>query len=151
MLSEDNLHALLPEFEVFHGRFGRFFRRRESRGRSRDYLVGLLSPLERKNVENIAEWVGTQPRRLQEFVSESPWDDGGCMGELQRLVGERIGTPDGVLAVDDTGFGKKGKCSAGVGRQCSGTLGRTENCQVGVFMNYATTKGHTLVEAGCTC
>jgi len=97
-------------------------------------------------VENIAERVGAPPRKLQEFLSESPWDDEGCIGELQRFVGEQLGAPGGVLVLDDTGFAKKGVHSAGVGRQYSGTLGRVDNCQVGVFLGYASPHGHTLVD-----
>lgn len=146
MLTRDDLHALLPRLEEFHARFGRFFVRSESRAWSRQYLVGLALPIERKNVENIAEQVGGSPRRLQEFLSDSPWDDEGCIVELQRLVGEELGAADGVLILDETGFPKKGIWSAGVGRQYSGTLGRVDNCQVGVFLSYASSRGHTLVD-----
>ena len=89
--------------------------------------------------------MGAPPRKLQEFVSNSPWTDRGCINELQK-VGENFGSPNGVLVLDDTGFPKKGKFSAGVGRQYSGTLGRTDNCQIGVFLGYATLYGHTLVD-----
>lgn len=146
MLTRDDLHALMPRLEEFHCRFGRFFPRSESRAWSRKYLVGLALPIERKNVENIAEQVGGSPRRLQEFLSDSPWNDEGCIKELQRLVGEELGAADGVLILDDTGFPKKGIWSAGVGRQYSGTLGRVDNCQVGVFLGYASSRGHTLVD-----
>lgn len=145
-MTGDDLHALLPALEEFHGRFHRFFSRSESRGWSRKYLIGLNLPIERKNVENIAEQVDGSPRRLQEFLSDSPWDDDGCIEELQKFVGEHLGASDGVLVLDDTGFPKKGIWSAGVGRQYSGTLGRTDNCQVGVFLGYASSQGHTLVD-----
>ncbi len=145
MLDAD-LTALLPALEAFHARFGRFFRRSEGRAAGRKYLIGLALPIERKNVENIAERVGAAPRKLQEFLSDSPWDDEGCIGELQRFVGEQLGAPGGVLVLDDTGFAKKGIHSAGVGRQYSGTLGRVDNCQVGVFCGYASPHGHTLVD-----
>lgn len=145
MLDTD-LAALLPALETFHARFGRFFRRTEGRAASRKYLIGLALPVERKNVENIAERVGAAPRKLQEFLADSPWDDEGCIGELQRFVGEQLGAPGGVLVLDDTGFAKKGVHSAGVGRQYSGTLGRVDNCQVGVFLGYASPHGHTLVD-----
>jgi SRSO17 transposase len=141
-----DLEALLPALEAFHARFGRFFRRSEGRAFGRKYLIGLALPIERKNVENIAEQIGAPPRKLQEFLSDSPWDDEGCIGELQRFVGEQLGAPGGVLVLDDTGFPKKGIHSAGVGRQYSGTLGRVDNCQVGVFLGYASPHGHTLVD-----
>ena len=144
-MTEDDLRALLPALEEYHGRFHRFFCRSEGREWSRKYLIGLALPLERKNVENIAEQVGGAPRRLQEWLSDSPWDDQGCLAEMQRFMGEQIGAPNGVMILDDTGFAKKGTHSAGVGRQYSGTLGRTDNCQIGVFMGYASGHGHTLV------
>lgn len=146
MLTVDDLHALMPRLERFHARFHRFFRRSESRAWGLKYLFGLMLPIERRNVENIAEQVDGSPRRLQEFLSDSPWDDGGCIEELQRLVGEELGEADGVLILDETGFPKKGIWSAGVGRQYSGTLGRVDNCQVGVFLAYASERGHTLVD-----
>jgi len=145
-MDDVDLQALLPALESFHARFGRFFRRSEGRAFGRQYLIGLALPIERKNAENIAEQVGAPPRKLQEFLSESPWDDEGCIGELQRFVGEQFGAPDGVLILDDTGFAKKGIHSAGVGRQYSGTLGRVDNCQVGVFLGYASRHGHTLID-----
>ena len=145
-MTADDLHALLPKLEEFHARFHRFFPRSESRARAQTYLIGLNLPIERKNVENIAEEVGASPRRMQQFLANSPWDDEGCVGELQRFVGEQLGTRDGVLVMDGSGFAKKGTCSAGVARQYSGTLGRVDNCQVGVFLNYASSLGHTLVD-----
>lgn len=145
-MDDIDLQALLPALEGFHTRFGRFFRRSEGRAFGRVYLIGLTLPIERKNAENIAEQVGAPARKLQEFLSDSPWDDEGCIGELQRFVGEQFGAPDGVLILDDTGFAKKGIHSAGVGRQYSGTLGRVDNCQVGVFLGYASRHGHTLID-----
>jgi SRSO17 transposase len=145
-VTSEDLTALLPELEAFHARFARFFCRSEGRRWGQRYLAGLLLPIARKNVENIAEQVGAPPRKLQQLISDSPWDDAGCITELQRLVGEQLGAPDGVLVLDDTGFAKKGTHSAGVGRQYSGTLGRRDNCQVGVFVGYASRHGHTLVD-----
>jgi SRSO17 transposase len=145
-MTEDDLHRLMPQLEAFHARFHAYFCRSEGRAWSQQYVIGLLLPLERKNVENIAEQVDAPSRKLQAFVSESPWDDAGCIRELQRAVGEQMGAPNGVLILDDTGFPKKGMYSAGVGRQYSGTLGRTDNCQVGVFLSYASSHGHTLVD-----
>ena len=145
-MTEDDLKGLMPQLEDFHKRFHRFFCRTEGRQWSRKYLIGLLLPIERKNVENIAEEVGAPPRKLQEFLSDSPWDDEGCIEDHQRFVGEMFGAPNGVVIFDDTGFRKKGDKSAGVGRQYSGTMGKTDNCQVGVFMSYASVHGHTLVD-----
>lgn len=145
-MTEDDLNALLPRLEEFHARFHPFFVRAEGRELSRQYLVGLNLPIERKNVENIAERVGARSRNLQLWLSDSPWDDAGCRVEMQHVLGEQFGAPNGVLILDDTGFEKKGVRSAGVGRQYSGTLGRTDNCQVGVFAGYASEHGHSLVD-----
>jgi SRSO17 transposase len=145
-MTEHDFEDLLPSLGRFYSRFHQFFCRSEGRKWGEKYLQGLLLPIERKNVENIAEEVGAPPRKLQEFVSSSPWDDPGCIKEVQRMVGETFGSPNGVLVLDDTGFPKKGVCSAGVGRQYSGTLGRTDNCQIGVFLGYATAYGHALVD-----
>ena len=145
-MTADDLQALLPSLERFHRRFGRFFVRSEARSWSHKYLIGLTLPIERKNVENIAEQVGASPRKLQQFLSDSPWDEDGCVEELQGFVGEQMGSADGVLILDDTGFAKKGIWSAGVARQYSGMLGRVDNCQIGVFWGYASQHGHTLVD-----
>lgn len=144
-MTADDLKALLPKLKEFHARFHGYFCRAEGRGFSERYLEGLMLPNERKNVENLAEQVGAPVRGLQRFLSNSPWDDEGCIEELQRFVGEQFGAANGVLILDDTGFEKKGVYSAGVGRQYSGTLGRVGNCQVGSFLSYATSHGHTLV------
>ena len=145
-MTEQDLRDLLPALQAFHARFHPFFCRTEGRAWSEKYLIGLTLPIERKNAENIAEQVGGAPRKLQEFLSDSPWDDQGCIGELQRFAGEQFGAANGVLILDDTGFAKKGTHSAGVARQYSGTLGRIDNCQVGVFLSYASPHGHTLVD-----
>lgn len=145
-MRENDLQELMPQLMAYHRRFHRFFCRSEGRNWSMKYVQGLMMPIERKNVENIAEEVAAPPRKLQEFVSDSPWDDEGCIDEHQRFVGELFGAANGVLILDDTGFPKKGDTSAGVGRQYSGTLGKTDNCQIGVFLSYASSHGHTLVD-----
>ena len=145
-MTENDLNDLMPSLKLFYTRFHSYFCRSEGRKSGEKYIHGLLMPIERKNVENIAEEVGLTPRKLQEFVSDSPWDDRGCINELQKIVGENFGSPNGVLVLDDTGFPKKGNVSAGVGRQYSGTLGQRGNCQIGVFLGYASPYGHTLVD-----
>jgi len=145
-MTVDDVRALLPQLQLFHQRFHTFFHRAEPRQWSFRYIQGLLLTMDRKNAENIAEEIQAPPRKLQEFLSDSPWDERACIQELQRAVGETIGSPNGVLVLDDTGFPKKGDHSAGVGRQYSGTLGKIDNCQVGVFLSYASPYGHTLVD-----
>ncbi|MFE7438655.1 IS701 family transposase [Streptomyces tendae] len=128
-------------------RTGARFTRVEPRRRMRDYVRGLLGPVGRKNSWQLAEYAGhATPHSLQHLLSHSRWDTDGLRDDLQAYVAEQLGTPDGVLILDDTGFVKKGTTSAGVQRQYSGTAGRTENCQIGVFAAYATTRGHALVD-----
>lgn len=112
-----------------------------------DYARGLLGPVGRKNSWQLAEYAGNDtPHGLQHLLSHSRWDADGLRDDLQAYVAEQLGTPDGVLILDDTGFLKKVATSAGVQRQYSGTAGRTENCQIGVFAAYATTRGRALVD-----
>ncbi|MEV0982706.1 IS701 family transposase [Streptomyces sp. NPDC049915] len=135
------------ELEELFLKTGARFCRVEVRRRMRDYVRGLLGPVGRKNSWQLAEYAGhATPHGLQHLLSHSRWDTDGLRDDLQAYVAEQLGTPDGVLILDDTGFVKKGTTSAGVQRQYSGTAGRTENCQIGVFAAYATTRGHTLVD-----
>lgn len=136
------------QFAAFHARFAPLFGRKEARRRSEQYLRGLLvQDAERRNAENLAEAIdGATARALQRFLTEAPWDPGPVIDELQAYVGERLRAPDGVLVVDDTGFAKQGTRSVGVARQYSGTLGKVGNCQLGVFLAYASEHGHALVD-----
>lgn len=113
----------------------------------RDYVRGLLGPVGRKNGWQLAEYAGhATPDGLQHLLSRSRWEADEVRDDLHAYVAEHLGAKNGVLIIDDTGFVKKGTTSAGVQRQYSGTAGRTENCQIGVFAAYATTRGHTLVD-----
>jgi SRSO17 transposase len=106
------------------------------------YLLGLLSHAERKNSWWLAEFAGdVSPDGMQRLLNFSPWDEDACRDALARYVVARMGDPAAVLAVDETGFLKKGRMSAGVARQYTGTAGRVENCQVGVFTAYVTPDG----------
>ena len=145
MLDAD-LAALLPALERFHARFSMLLPPLGGASLEPPVPARPGAADRAQDVENIAEQVGAPPRKLQEFLSNSPWDDEGCIGKLQRFVGEALGAPGGVLVLDDTGFPKKGIHSAGVARQYPGTLGRVDNCQVGVFLGYASPHGHTLVD-----
>ena len=109
-----------------------------SPGHGRAYLLGLLSQAERKNGWTLAEFAGdVSPDGLQRLLNFSPWDEDACRDAVRRYAVRHLGDPGAVLAVDETGFLKKGKMSAGVARQYTGTAGRVENCQVGVFLAYA--------------
>jgi SRSO17 transposase len=128
-------------------RIGRHFARSEPRRRAVGYLRGLLSDAERKNGWQMAEYLGDPtPDGVQHLLARADWDPDAVRDDLTRYVGESLGDPDGVLVVDETGLLKKGTKSAGVARQYSGTAGRVENCQVGVFLGYATGRGRALLD-----
>ncbi|MFG2052379.1 IS701 family transposase [Micromonospora sp. NPDC048935] len=128
-------------------RFAHRFGRAEPRRQALSYLVGLLSPLASKNGWTLAEAAGdTTPDRMQRLLNKSAWDPDAVRDDLFAYVSEHLGDGDGVLIVDETGFLKKGIKSAGVQRQYSGTAGRTENCQLGVFLAYASPHGRTLID-----
>lgn len=133
--------------EGLHTRIaGRFFRP-EPRQRALAYLRGLLSPVERKNGWQIAEQSGeSSPDGIQRLVAQARWDADAVRDDLRAYVVEHLGDPAGVLVVDETGFVKKGTKSVGVQRQYSGTAGRIENCQIGVFLAYASPMGRTFLD-----
>ena len=123
------------------------FRRPEPRRRALEYLKGLLSPVERKNGWQLAEQAGdATPYGVQRLLSGYVWDADLVRDDLKQYVVEHLGDGDAVLVVDETGFLKKGEKSAGVQRQYSGTAGRIENSQVGVFLAYASGNGRTLLD-----
>ncbi|WSL80493.1 IS701 family transposase [Kitasatospora sp. NBC_01266] len=131
----------------FHARFAHHFGRSEPRERALDYLRGLLAPLERKNGWTLSEQVGQlRPDSVQRLLNHSEWDEDAVRDDVRDYVVETIGTRDGILIGDDTGFLKKGTKSAGVQRQYTGTAGRTENSQIGTFLAYASTKGRALID-----
>jgi SRSO17 transposase len=110
-------------------------------------MRGLVAPLERKNGWTLAERAGDRlPIGMQRLLGEADWDADGVRDDVRDYVVEAIGDKDAVLIGDDTGFLKKGVRSAGVQRQYSGTAGRTENCQVGTFLAYASAKGRALID-----
>ena len=123
------------------------FRRPEPRRRTLDYLRGLLSPVECKNGWQLAEQAGdATPDGVQRLLSTCRWDVDLVRDDIRDYVVEHLGGADGVLVVDETGFLKKGNKPVGVQRQYSGTAGRIENCQVGVFLAYACVRGRTLLD-----
>ncbi|WP_167538286.1 IS701 family transposase [Streptomyces albofaciens] len=126
---------------------GHRFGRVELRRRMRDYVRGLLAPVARKNSWQLAEQAGhATPDGLQHLLAGAKWQPDDIRDDLQQYVADQLGEDEGVLIVDDTGFLKKGSTSAGVQRQYSGTAGRTENCQIGVFAAYASRRGRALVD-----
>ena len=128
-------------------RLAPYFARSQSRHRVQAYLQGLLSEAERKNSWQVAEVCGeSTPYGFQYLLSRADWDADAVREELRRYVVQHLGDPNGVLVLDETGFPKKGRHSAGVARQYSGTLGKVDNCQIGVFLSYASPLGYALLD-----
>lgn len=141
------MDLVVSELDALHERIAVRFGRAEPRARVREYVAGLVAGLERKNGWSLAEWAGeTGPDGMQRLLRRADWDVDGVRDDVRDYVAEHLGDPAGVLIVDETGFLKKGTRSAGVQRQYSGTAGRTENCQIGTFLAYASRHGHALID-----
>jgi len=114
---------------------------------ARNYIRGLLGTAERKNGWQLSEYIGeSTPYKMQQFLYRGEYRADGLRDCLRTYAGDYLGEPDGVLVVDDTGFIKQGVKSCGVQRQYTGTLGKICNCQIGVFLSYASSKGHTPID-----
>jgi SRSO17 transposase len=125
------------------GRFGRA----EPRRTAREFVLGLLSPVERKNCWWLAEHAGhDDPQAMQRLLRTAVWDTDAVRDDVRAFVAAQLGDAAGVLIPDETGFLKKGTGSVGVQRQYSGTAGRIENSQVGVFLSYASPRGRALID-----
>ena len=140
------VEGMLERLKAFMESFGDLFVRQEQRGHAFTYVEGRLTPMTRRTIEPIATAKGEQRRPLQKFVGAAAWDDEAVMREHRRQVAKELGSRDGVLIVDGSGFQKKGTKSVGVKRQWCGRLGKQENCQVGEFMAYAAKGSHVLVD-----
>src|SRR3954463_10982502 len=128
-------------------RIGARFPRSETRDRVREYLVGLLGPVQRKNAWQVAEQIGDDdPYGVQYLMGRAEWDPDLVRDDLGGSVVEALGDPEAVLVLDETGFLKKGSRSAGVARQYTGTAGRVEDAQVGVFLAYASRHGTAFID-----
>ena len=137
----------LQELLSVHSRLAPLFKRPEPRARVLGYLQGLLSNVERKNSWQLAEFIGdTTPDGVQHLLERAHWDADLARDILRDYVTEHLGDAEAVLIVDETGFIKKGRHSAGVKRQYSGTAGRIENSQVGVFLHYAGCGGAAFID-----
>jgi len=148
--AEEILEAVgaVRALDTVHARIGGYFHRREMRERVRRYLVGLLGHVERKNSWQLAEAFGEAgPQGVQRLFTDADWDAEAVRDVLRTYVVEHLGdAASGVLVVDETGFLKKGTKSAGVARQYSGTAGRRENQQIGVFLLYASERGAAFLD-----
>jgi SRSO17 transposase len=135
------------ELDRLHERIAGRFWRAEPRARVRQYVSGLVAGLERKNGWTLAERAGeASPDGMQRLLRIADWDTREVRDDVRDYVTGTLGDRQGVLIADETGFIKKGTRSAGVQRQYSGTAGRTENCQIGVFLAYASAHGHALID-----
>ncbi|HXL17324.1 MAG TPA: transposase, partial [Streptosporangiaceae bacterium] len=142
VLTGDGHAAWSESFNELFAQVAGVFGNAAVRRHGRAYLLGLLSQTERKNGWTLAEFAGdVSPDGLQRLLNFSPWHEDACRDAIRRYVVRHLGDPGAVLAADETGFLKKGRMSAGVARQYSGTAGRVENCQVGVFLAYAAPGG----------
>jgi SRSO17 transposase len=130
-----------------HARISPRFVRPEVRARAGRYLCGLLEPVERRNGWQLAEATGDRsPDGVQRLLNGARWDAEEVRDDLRDYVIEHLGDPEAVLVVDETGFLKKGEKSVGVARQYSGTAGKVENCQIGVFLAYAAPRGRAFID-----
>lgn len=111
-----------------------------------EYVAGLVSNVKRKNIETIAYLHEQDRQPLQKFIGQNPWDHRPLINELARQIGTALGQADGVLVIDPSGVLKQGKGSVGVARQWCGRAGKVDNCQVGVYLGYVTSKEHALVD-----
>jgi SRSO17 transposase len=148
--AEEILEAVgaVGALDEVHTRIGGYFHRREMRERVRRYLVGLLGPVERRNSWQLAEAFGEAgPQGVQRLFTDADWDAEAVRDVLRTYVVAHLGdAPSGVVVVDETGFLKQGTKSAGVARQYSGTAGRRENQQLGVFLLYASERGAAFID-----
>ena len=135
-----------PRLERFMEPFVVSLGRREREEHAVRFVQGLLSDLSHKNAESIAYRFGQERLPLQNFLGTSEWDDRVLREELVRQIGRELGEPHGVIVFDPSGFPKSGRESVGVARQWCGRLGKTDNCQVAVFMGYVSQQEHALVD-----
>ncbi len=146
-LSVAAVRSCVDQLTDFAQRYLPLFHREEQRGHALTVLRGKLTGLQRKTTEPIATQAGVRRRPLQLFVGAGGWDDRSVLDELRRHVAEELADPDGVFILDPSAFPKKGDDSCGVSRQWCGCLGKIDNCQVGVFLAYASRRGQALLDA----
>jgi SRSO17 transposase len=146
-LTRSDIDTFMDELRGFHTAFRDCFARQEPRDQFFNSMVGQFSALERKSIEPMAlEVEGGNVRAMQRLVSDALWDDQAMLRTSHRLVQDEMGEPDGVLIIDETGFAKQGQDSVGGARPYCGSLGKVENCQVGVCAADASRQGYALVD-----
>jgi SRSO17 transposase len=148
----EEVQAWAAGLDGLHARIAGRFARAEPRRRVLAYLRGLLGAVTRKNGWQLAEHAGeATPDGMQRLLATADWDPDLVRDDLRGYVVEHLGDPGAVLVVDETGFLKKGTTSVGVQRQYSGTAGKVDNCQLGVFLAYASARGGRSSIGSCTC
>jgi SRSO17 transposase len=146
-IERTDIEGFINELKVFHGKFKDCFYRVETKEKAFQYMVGQFSSLEKKNIESMAlEVEGAEPRPMQRFITDAVWDEEKMLRNYHKMVAAEMGDTEGVVIFDESGFVKKGNDSAGVSRQYCGSLGKIENCQVGVFAAYASKRGYCLLD-----
>jgi SRSO17 transposase len=146
-LSEHDIEQLIEELKAYHSHFTAAFSRPEQADAAGFYLQGLLDNLERKTTEAIALSRDLNVRNLQHFIGQSPWSTERVVEVHQQLIAESLGEAAGVALIDESGVVKQGEDSVGVAPQYCGCVGKVANCQVGVYLGYASCKGYTLAES----
>ncbi len=144
-VAPDSLQQVEERLTEFVAPFAALLSQQAQRRHAADYIAGLVTDLERKNVESIAYRHDQDRGPLQHFIGCSDWDHQPLLQELARQVGEQIGEEDGVIVFDPSAFPKQGKKSVGVARQWCGRLGKVDNCQVGIYMGYVSRLDRVLV------
>ena len=146
-MTAEELNEWAADFLHFCSRFATVFRRKEPRAQATKYLRGLMAAVPRKNSWQVAEAIGDRtPDATQRLLYQAQWSADAARDRLLEFAIEVFGEEDAIGVVDESGFIKRGKHSVGVKRQYSGTAGKVENCQIGTFLSYATTKGHVFLD-----
>ena len=146
-IGKGDVKDFINELRGFHEQFADCFHRSESREHFFNYMTGQFSELERKSIEPIALAVKDgNVRAMQRFISVAQWDDENILSKYRNFVNDDLGSSNGALIFDESGFLKKGQDSIGVARQYCGTAGKVDNCQVGVFAAYVSDSGYSLVD-----
>ena len=143
LIGKEDISQFIEEFRGFHSQFADCFSREEPRENFFQYMAGQMSHLERKSIEPIAVNVeDAKVRAMQHFISDVIWNETRIVSRYHAMAMEDLGDADGVLIFDESGFVKKGNDSIGVARQYCGSIGKVENCQMGVFAAYASRHGY---------
>ncbi len=151
-LNPEQVEGLVEKLHQFWQRFAPLFQRREQREWGLKYIIGRLLEGKKYFTNALARRLGEQNERaMQNFIGSSPWEDQLLVEEHQRAVQEYLGEKEGLIIMDGTGFPRKGTESAGVARQYCNETGKVDNCQVGIYLAYASSRATHCWTAGCTC